>query len=153
MLVLEHRQLADRLLATLSTLRRRIRRSFGRPFGSRLSHAQGELVRHVRRHPGASVKETARALALAPNTVSTLVACLVGEGFLERESDPNDQRVARLTLTEQARVPLESWRNDRVDALARVLASLTPQQIDELDRGLAVLDQLAGRLAEGSEVD
>lgn len=121
----------------------------GRPFGSRLSHAQGEVMRHVRRHPGASIKQTARALALAPNTVSTLVASLAEEGLLDRMPDPGDLRIARLTLTPQAREPLEAWRRERNDAVASTLSSLGPEQRADLERGLAVLRLVAEQLAEG----
>ncbi len=145
--------LADRLLATVGLIRRRTRRAVGAPFEGQLSQAQTEVVRHVRRHPGASVKETARALALAPNTVSTLVASLVEAGMIVRQPDPNDLRVARLALTAQARGSLETWRSQRLAAVVSAVATLTASQRDDLERGLTALQSIADHLAEGSGDD
>lgn len=143
--------LAERLLETTGLLRRRTRRAVGAPFRSRLTQAQAEVVRHVRRYPGASVKETAASLSLAPNTVSTLVAGLVESGMLRRETDPADRRVARLELTDTARGPLEAWRERRLAAVGATVAALGAGERTDLEAGLRVMRHLADQLAEGTE--
>ncbi len=49
--------------------------------------------------PGIGVAETARALGVAPNTVSTLVGQLVRAGLLARTEDAQDRRAAVLLPT------------------------------------------------------
>ena len=96
------------------------------------------------------MKGTAQALGLAPNTVSTLVGSLVKAGMLTREPDPDDQRVAHLILTAAAREPLEAWRAHRLEAMAKSVAALTPDQRRDLDAGMAVLQTIADHLTEAS---
>lgn len=99
------------------------------------------------------MKDTAQALGLAPNTVSTLVASLMRSGMLIREPDEHDQRVAHLILTGAARAPLEAWRAHRLEAMAKAVAGLTTDQRRDLDAGLAVLQTIADQLAEASGVE
>ena len=100
-------RLADDLFTAVGQLRRHGRRLGGGPFpAGTLSGAQVELVRLVRRRPGLSVAEAAAELALAPNTVSTLVGQLAEAEVLTRVTDPQDRRVARLALTAPAHAPV-----------------------------------------------
>src|SRR5665648_438557 len=78
-------RLADDLFTAVGQLRRHGRRLGGGPVSAgALSGAQVELVRLVRRRPGLSVAEAAAELALAPNTVSTLVGQLAEVDVLTR---------------------------------------------------------------------
>ena len=139
--------LADSLLTAVGQLRRQGRRLAGGPFPvATLSGAQIELVRLVRRRPGLSVAEAAAALGLAPNTVSTLVGQLAETDVLERVSDPQDRRVARLTLTAHAKERVERWRDQRASATATAIAGLEPSQRAELERAIPIITRLAAAL-------
>ena len=139
--------LADDLFAAVGQLRRQGRRLGGGPFpDGALSGAQVELVRLVRRRPGLSVAEAAAELALAPNTVSTLVGQLVGADVLTRVSDPKDRRVARLMLTTPVRQRVERWRDQRALTAAGAIADLQASQRADLERAVPIIARLAAAL-------
>jgi len=136
--------LADGLFAAAGQLRRHAQRLGGGPFPAEpLSGAQVELVRLVRRHPGLSVAEAAAVLALAPNTVSTLVGQLVAADVMTRESDLQDRRVARLTLTPSAQERVVRWRDRRASATAEAIAELDPAERAALVRAIPLIARLA----------
>src|SRR5450830_706703 len=139
--------LADGLFAAVGQLRRHGRRLGGGPFpAGTLSGAQVELVRLVRRRPGLSVAEAAAELALAPNTVSTLVGQLAEAQVLTRVTDPQDRRVARLALTAPAKERVERWRDQRAAATAGAIADLDPSERAALERAVPIISRLAAAL-------
>ncbi|MCX4471208.1 MarR family transcriptional regulator [Micromonospora sp. NBC_01655] len=121
-------------------LRRRTTRRANRPA---LAEAQVELLLVVRAHPDVSVKEAARRLRTAPNTVSTLVGDLVDAGLLHRERDPGDRRLVRLRLTDAARQRMADYERHRAELLADALAALDPAARRALAEALPHLDTLA----------
>ncbi|MDQ1732740.1 MAG: hypothetical protein QOK10_2899 [Pseudonocardiales bacterium] len=146
--------LAEELFAAIGQLRRQARRQAGRPWPlAAVSGAQVELIRLVRRQPGASVAETAAELGLAPNTVSTLVGQLVTAGVLERTPDPNDRRVARLSLTPTAQRRVERWRDQRGAALAQALSGLSREDRTVLRRAVGIMARLSAALPDGRGVE
>ena len=137
----------DDLLDAMGALRRALRRDVERPAElARLTTAQLELLRVVRRSPGISVAEAAAELGVAPNTVSTLVRQLAEAGVLERSADPDDRRVGRLDLQPGMRRKVEAWRRRRSQMLERAVASLTPTERRRLEQALPVLVTLAEAL-------
>jgi DNA-binding MarR family transcriptional regulator len=139
--------LADDLFAAVGQLRRHGRRLGGGPWPARtLSGAQAELARLVRRRPGLSVAEAAGELALAPNTISTLVGQLADAQVLTRVADPQDRRVARLALTTPARERVERWRDQRAAATAAAIADLDPAERAALERAVPIVARLAAAL-------
>ncbi|WP_236735082.1 MarR family winged helix-turn-helix transcriptional regulator [Mycolicibacterium peregrinum] len=79
-----------------------------RRFGERqvglepLPHSEFEVIRTVGDHPGISVSEAAKILALQPSNVSTTVRKLVERGLVDRAPDEHDRRCIRLHLTDEA---------------------------------------------------
>lgn len=136
--------LAEGLLDQVSALRRATRACDGRPpVFSTLSPSQLELLRLVRRSPGISVTEAARLLAVAPNTVSTLVRALSLRRVLVRAVDAADRRVARLDLTPEMRRSATAWRDRRAALVAGAIARLDPAQRAPLGAALPALAAVA----------
>ncbi|HXZ98889.1 MAG TPA: MarR family transcriptional regulator [Candidatus Binatia bacterium] len=135
--------LAAGLSSTLSRLRRslnrRVRAAIGVP---PLPEAQLEVLRLVQRRPATSIHDAARELGVASNTVSTLVHRLTEAGLIEREADPADGRVARLSLTPAAARRLETWRNRRHEILTGLLRSFGEDDLESLATALPVLERL-----------
>ncbi len=139
--------LADELLETMGLLRRHTRHRIERPWPVRaVSGAQVELIRLVRRKPDISVAAAATELGVAPNTVSTLVGSLVGNGMVRRSADPHDRRVARLRLTDAARSGVEQWRDARSAAVAQALDRLADDDRTAIQHALPALLRLAAQL-------
>lgn len=140
---------ADQFLAVMASLKRSARRLAGRPQElSSLTDAGLELVRLVTRRPGISVAQAADELQVAPNTVSTLVRQLTEQGFLVRQVDPDDRRVARLALSPTMERKVGAFRDRRVMVLAESLAKLPPARQRAFVNALTVLEEVAGDLAQ-----
>lgn len=58
------------------------------------------LLRRIKEEPGVTVSELARLVGAAKSHISTTVEQLVQDGYVEKRSDPKDQRVIRLHVTE-----------------------------------------------------
>jgi len=142
-----HREAAD-LLAAVSAVRRTARQAVRKAWWDEpLPTAQSELLRLVAGRPGISVAEAARELRLAPNTVSTLVGRLAGQGLLGRERAPGDARSVRLSVTDRARQRIAGWRDLRADLTEQAMAGLTAQDRQHLADAVPALLRLAERLA------
>jgi DNA-binding MarR family transcriptional regulator len=139
--------LAEQLVANLGAVRRQLQRVVGRPWPTaRLSGAQIELVRLVRREPGIPVSAAADRLGLAANTVSTLVRQLTDAGLLRRQLSPDDRRVAQLRVTAAAKRRIEGWRDARAELTAAALARLPAADRRAIEDALPALGRLAAEL-------
>lgn len=139
--------MAEELLESIGQFRRRVRRRVGPPADpDGHTRAEAELLRHVRRHPGTTVSAVARDLGMAVNTVSTLVARLVGAGSLERHPDPADRRVVRLDLSATAASRIGSWRDARAAVTAEAIAGLDSEDQRALAAALPAIARLTVRL-------
>ena len=144
----DQQAVADELLRQTARIRRVGRRRHGRPRElERLTGAQLELVRLVRRRPGVSVAQAAAELGVAANTVSTLVRELTAAGMLVRTTDPADRRVARLSLSESLDRRLGEWRDRRTVALGDAIGTLDPAE----QATIASATELLGRVADELE--
>ncbi|MFE1883816.1 MarR family winged helix-turn-helix transcriptional regulator [Streptomyces diastatochromogenes] len=141
-------ELADALVRIQRLIRRRLRGGLTLP---RLRGAEVELLRLVEGRPGIGISEAARALHLAGNSVSTLVNHLVRDGYLIRETDPADRRVARLLLTEAAEKRLGDWQRRRAELVGRHVARLAEADREALRAALPALRKLAVTLHEEAE--
>ncbi|HUL27526.1 MAG TPA: MarR family transcriptional regulator [Streptosporangiaceae bacterium] len=141
------REAAD-LMAAISAVRRTARQAVRTAWRDEpLPTAQSELLRLVAAQPGISVADAARELRLAPNTVSTLVGRLAGQGLLGRERAVADARSVRLSVTRRARQRIADWRDLRADLTQHAMAGLSAQDRQALTDAVPALLRLAERLA------
>jgi DNA-binding CsgD family transcriptional regulator len=118
--------IAEDLLASIAVIRRRsvyiARDDSPDPH---LTTAQIELLRLVNRHPGLTVATAAAELHLAPNTVSTLV---------------------HLDVTDTSRTRMSGWRRRRLNAVAKAVNLLEPDERECLADAMAALAKLGENL-------
>ena len=139
---------AAELLAAISAVRRTARQAVRKAWHEEpLPTAQSELLRLVADRPGITVAEAARELRLAPNTVSTLVGRLAGQGLLGRERAQADARSVRLSVTRRARQRLADWRDLRADLTQTAVLQLAEEDRRILAYAAPALLRLAERLA------
>jgi DNA-binding MarR family transcriptional regulator len=137
------------VFGVVGRFRRQLRRSAGRGLDSgRLSESQSELLWLVGRQPGISVSAAAAELGLAANTASTLVSKLVANGLLIRTAGEADRRVGQLRLAAPTQQIVNASRAARRALLSEVLGELDNDQIQDLTKGLEVLDQVTRLLQE-----
>src|SRR5271168_1509480 len=144
-----HPDLVAEVFGVVGRFRRQLRRSVGRGFDSaRLTESQSELLWLVGRRPGISARAAATELGQVPNTTSTLVTKLVGNGLLIRTVDEADRRACQLRLAEPTQQIVDASRAARRVLLSEVLEELDHDQIDSLTKGLEVLNTVTRRLQE-----
>ena len=89
---------------------------------------------------------TMRALAAAeqvrPPTMSRIVDALEEAGLVTRESSAADHREVRISATPTGQRVLDDGRQRRTAKLARLLASLPPEELGTLHRAANILDRL-----------
>jgi DNA-binding MarR family transcriptional regulator len=133
--------LADRLHSTAIRILRRVRPVDAE---SGLTAPRLSLLSVLVFRGPATISELAEAEQVKPPTVSRMVKDMQWGGLVERQADPDDGRVRRVTATERGRSLLLEGRRRRVAALARDLAGLDPPDRDVLDRAVAILAPLTG---------
>lgn len=85
--------------------------------------------------------ELAAAEKVQPPTMTPIVARLEGEGLVSREVDPDDRRVARITLSRQGRQLIERSRSRKTAYLARRLRALAPEDRAMIARAVVILER------------
>ena len=92
---------------------------------------------------GLTMGELAGRLGMALNSATALVDRLVTAAHLERRSDPADRRIVRVGVTaagSSLTVAIKAARRAEYD---RLLAELTPEQLEALRRAVPALDRMA----------
>lgn len=74
--------------------------------------------------------ELSCALVVPFSTATRIVDGLVGNGYVERLSDPDDKRVVRITLTESGRQLYEAIDDYVAKHIMRILSTLTAKERD-----------------------
>lgn len=93
-----------------------------------------------------SVAGVAGSLGVHPSNATRTVDKLVTSGYLDRQEDPSDRRLVRLTLTGAGRALVEAVNEHRRDAISRVLEVMHPPARDELAASLEAFAAAAGAL-------
>ncbi len=132
----------------VATLRRSTRRAVRRRVEAPgIAPAAVELLVLVVETPGLAVSEAADALALAPNTVSTLVSVLLRAGLIERDIDHRDRRVAALRPSAAGLARVQAWRAERQQVVDAALATLSAADRRAIEASIGPLRRLTASLA------
>jgi DNA-binding MarR family transcriptional regulator len=136
-------RVASALVSVLPAVQRGLERKVAKEFPHpRLPDGQMALLFLVEEREGITVRETAEALLMKPNNVSTLVSQLTDRGLLERRQDAADKRVAHLYPTATARERLAAARALKETHLAGSLRLLTGEERGALGAALGALSSL-----------
>lgn len=92
--------------------------------------------------PGITMGELCERLYLACSTATDLIDRMEKNGYLERNRDPDDRRVIRLSITEKGQNIIDQVINARRRYVESILSQLTQEEIDQLERSLEKLDAL-----------
>jgi len=105
---------------------RRIAQSLGIPEPYRL------IIMFLHRHPGCTQKEIAEYLCQTGASVSHTVTEMEQNGYIRRETDPQDQRCLRLNLTEQGQAASDKIRDRLHKTDAMITGLITPEKEQEM---------------------
>jgi DNA-binding MarR family transcriptional regulator len=89
-----------------------------------------------------SLGELAAVERVRPPSMTRIVGALEEAGFLVREVDQSDRRVARVRASDAGRAFAERTRNQRDAWLAERLVALSPAERRDLARATALLEKL-----------
>ena len=131
-------ELAARLRLAVTRLARRLRQQSAEG----LSPTQTAALATLERHGSLTPSELATIERITRPTATRVLNALAAAGLLTREQDPQDRRVARVTLTRAGAAMLKRSRSRRNAYLARRLRSLDPEQLHVLERAAALLEAL-----------
>jgi len=98
----------------------------------------------VRKRGPLTLGELASSEQVAPPTMTKVVEKLESRGFVARRVDPDDRRVARVTVTAAGTRYLERTRARRTAWLAGRLGDLTPTQLTQLTSTIELLEAIIG---------
>lgn len=103
------------------------------------------VMRHIDKHPGITVSGLARMTGLAKSNVSKSVESLIEHGFVDKRSDPADQRLRHLYATEKAQAHFSKmWEQTRA-RLSAMVGCLADGQIDDIVVALQTLKDVIDR--------
>jgi DNA-binding MarR family transcriptional regulator len=77
-----------------------------------------------------------------PPTMTRIVASLVESGFVERQTDPDDRRVAWVKATTTGTKALHRSRRRKEAFLAKRLRALEPRELAALEEAVEILERL-----------
>jgi DNA-binding MarR family transcriptional regulator len=81
---------------------------------------------------------------VAPPTMTKVVEKLEGRGFVTRRVDPDDRRVARVSVTAAGARYLDRSRARRTAWLAARIGELEPDQVAQLGGAIELLEAIIG---------
>ncbi len=105
------------------------------------SFAQGAALLVLGRHDGASPMQLARALALAPSGVTTLLRRMEGTDLIVRTAHKRDKRAQRLHLTDAGRVAMLRFSRGLKATESALTAHLNPNERAVVLKFLTTLTQ------------
>jgi DNA-binding MarR family transcriptional regulator len=143
----ETQQAAIRLQHLATRLLRLARSSHGK---EELSSAQYSAMAVLYDRGPLPLVDLARAERVTHPTMSRLIAGLERRGIVERQSNAEDRRSRRVTLTETGRSLYERTCSNRVAVIGAILAQLRKETVAEL---LEVWGRMAGPLENGLHRD
>jgi DNA-binding MarR family transcriptional regulator len=132
--------LAQDLRAQLGKLKRRLREQS--QVGD-LTPSQVSVLLRLEKDGPATASSLARAEAMRPQSMASVVAALESAGLVSGAPDPSDGRQTLLSLTDTCRQWAKEGRAARQDWLTRMLqARLSPQEQDQLAASVELLRRL-----------
>lgn len=90
-----------------------------------------------------SLSRLADAERVRPPTMTRTVQGLEAAGLVVREADADDRRVVNLRATRRGERVLHSARARRVEVLAKALRTLPARDLETLERGAELLEEVA----------
>ncbi len=131
-------ELASRLRLVLNRLARQLRRQAS----DDLSPSLVSLLVTIELHGPITLGRLAAHEMVTPPSITRMIGTLEGRGLVHRETDAEDRRVSRVTLTAEGRRALARTRTRKTAYLAKRLRKLDPEELAALRSALPVLERL-----------
>lgn len=133
--------LAARLRLAVTRLARKLRRQ-AEPG---ITPSMLAALSSVDRQGPLTMSELCAVEQVQPPSMTRIVAALVEEGLVTRESDASDGRVAWVAVTPVGHKLLDRSRGRKEAYLAKALRDLDARELETLEQAAAILERLTGR--------
>jgi len=130
---------AARVMDTIPLLMRFIRADMRANSAASLSIPQLRSLAFLNRSPGASLSDLAEHLGVTCATASATTERLVQRNLVQRIDDPQERRRVLLNLTQEGKHQLKQSQDQTRTHIADLLEGLTPEQVSNIEEGLALL--------------
>ena len=131
-------ELASRLRLGVTRLARKLRRE-AEPG---ITQSQLSALATIERHGPMTIGELSGVEQVQPPTMTRIVAALTDGRLVERETDPDDRRVAWLRSTPDGVKLLQRSRKRKEAYLAKRMRALEPRQLAVLEEAVEILEQI-----------
>jgi DNA-binding MarR family transcriptional regulator len=121
----------------------RLARKLRRETEGGLSPSMLSALASVERHGPVTIGELCAHEQVSGPTMTRIVANLAEAGFLSRDVDLGDRRVAWVSITADGLKVLSRARRRKEAYLAKRLRAFSPEELDLLDRASSLLDGIA----------
>lgn len=132
-------QFVQNMLYVLPYWNSRLVRPFRETLNGEMSLETYYCLETVRRHGTLSMTQLSNYLKVPKQQVTKLVDKLDGVHFVERVPDETDRRSIRIRLTPSAVKYLDQYYTKNGDFISGLEKQLTAEQLDSLNRAMAVL--------------
>lgn len=112
--------IAQELRSVVSKIKRRMREQAD---GSDLTPTQASALVRLEKDGPMTTSSLARAEAMRPQSMGTVIAVLEAAGLVSGTADPGDRRQTVLSITEACRTWIDEGRAARQDWLSRTIES------------------------------
>lgn len=109
-----------------------------------LTSSQASALSTITAHGPLTLGELAERERVAPPSITRMVARLEEDGYVERETDPEDGRVCRVMVTDAAEEMIAEARQRKAAWLLGRMQSLTSDDRDALLAAVESMETLAG---------
>ena len=133
-------EMAARLRLSATRLARRLRQESG----AGLTSSQLSALAVIERHGPLTLGALAEHEGVAPPSITRVVGRMEDDGLVVRQTDPDDRRVARVTVSPRGAALIAESRRRKTAWLTARIAALDPDQRRRLADALDVLDELHG---------
>jgi DNA-binding MarR family transcriptional regulator len=133
----------ERLIDDLLSLYHLIRRASHPVKRAEITQEQYWLMLRLYRYGAQSIGELADALGITGSSATTACKRLEKTGLVIRERQLDDERMVRVSLTEEGRTRVETWQQQRRELLGHLLTPLDENEQNELQRILERMLQAA----------
>lgn len=132
-------QLAEQFFTEMGAMKRRLFEEMGpTELGDGIAgvtiHQLEAVLCLMSSEAGITMNDLARAQGVGLSSCTALADRLLRHGLAERNSDPEDRRVVRLTATARARAIVDQFRQRRRTRLLELFAPLDDSEIETLIR-------------------
>jgi DNA-binding MarR family transcriptional regulator len=114
----------------------------------RLTAPQGMLMGILSKHGKMKVSDLSEELGLSNSTVSGIIDRLEKQSLVERTRSEEDRRVVYVSVTEGTKKNTEEHFKCIEKEFEAMVSEATPEELDEILRGLAMLEKVLHRKKE-----